>query len=307
MIEFGGGATIPTGTYQNVQPSFSVQAETLEEARNLWLAEMQIIHKMLGKPLEVNSGDPQPAAVAVTAEEKKCWASGTVLYFDPVAHTYTDAQGNRYKGGSSFAKQFTEPFPADPISGRMAAKAGVEQQSILDMWSLNGDASSSFGTAVHAALELRGKYGELSQALKGTYESATSSNPTLRPIVEKFFSGERAEIKAEYEALVADPARLHAGLIDRLEIFEDGVKVTDFKTYKEPPENSSEKILAPFTDLVPANKLGLAQLQLSFYSRILQVHGVNVLGLAVYHWDGDDWIEYPMPVIDLDGAFEEKK
>jgi hypothetical protein len=129
----------------------------------------------------------------------------------------------------------------------------------------------------------------------------------LRPIVEKFFTEERAAVKAEYEALVADPKRLHAGLIDRLEIFPEGVRVTDFKTYKEPPENSAEKILAPFTDLVPPNKLGLAQLQLSFYSRILQVHGVNVLGLRVYHWDSQDWHEYDMPVIDLDAAFEEKK
>lgn len=305
MIEFGGCAVIPTAQFQNVQPSFTVQAETLEEARTLWFAEMQTIHRMLGKSLEVGA-PATPNPLPDTAQQKKCWASGHVVYFDAVSHTYRDAQGNYYKGGSSFAKKYVEPFAAEIVSKRMADKAGVDAQDILDMWSLGGDAASSFGTGVHAALEQRGRYGELSLALKGSYESCTTKNPTLRPIVEKFFTGPRADIKAEYEVLVADPLRLHAGLIDRLELLEGGVKVTDFKTYKEPPEKSRETILEPFTGLVPSSKLGVAQLQLSFYSRILQVHGVNVLGLTVYHWDGDDWIEYPLDVIDLDAAFKEK-
>ncbi|MCG7607171.1 PD-(D/E)XK nuclease family protein [Mycobacterium sp. CnD-18-1] len=282
-----------------------MEGETTEAALDAALGEIKKLwDRTAPKPLEIAEAK---SPLADTAEKKYCWASGCELFFDPVAHTYRDAQGNYYKGGSSFAKKFVEPFAAEIVSKRMADKANVAQQDILDMWSLGGEASSSFGTGVHAALEQRGRYGALSLALKGNYESATTKNPTLRPIVEKFFTGDRAGVKAEYETLVADPARLHAGLIDRLELFEDGVRVTDFKTYKEPPEKSRETILAPFTGLVPPNKLGVAQLQLSFYSRILQVHGVNVLGLTVYHWTGDDWVEYPLDVIDLDGAFEEKK
>src|SRR5690606_37033943 len=163
---------------------------------------------------------------------------------------------------------------------------------------LNAHASATVGTAVHAALQLRGEYGELSLKVKdGTFESALSSNPILRPIVEAFFEGREDEV-AVFEAFVAVPKRRHCGQIVRLLIEDDGVWIEDFKTSASVLK--SETILEPFRDVVPNNKLGVFWLQLSFYARILKVHGKTVKGLRVHHWTGERWETHEHEVIDLE-------
>lgn len=295
---FGGSAVIPTAQYQNVSPSFEIEADTFEEARDLWLKEMRVIHEMLGKPLEVRGEEPAPSGKVL-----QCRVSGAEILFDEVAHTYHDRQGNRYMGGSTFASKYKAPFPAGPVSERMAAKAGVEASEIRAMWALNAEASSAFGTGVHAALQLYGEYLELSKKVKGTDESALTKNPTMRDMVLKFFTPERAAENAYYEELVLNPAERAAGLIDRLVVEPDGLWVEDFKTNAD-VETKEEKILPPFAGMVPNTALGSYIIQLSYYSRILQAHGRNVKGVRIHHWTGEDWKTYEHDVIDLSPAFE---
>ncbi|QRY51800.1 PD-(D/E)XK nuclease family protein [Mycolicibacterium septicum] len=294
MIEYGGAAVIPVAQYQNIQPSFTVQAETLEEARSLWLREMQVIHEMLGKPLQVSG------PVQKTGEGKihTCVASGTKVSFDKRSHLYGDG---KWLSGSKFCSMYKAEFPAETVSQRMATKAGIDAQQIRDMWSKKGEASSSYGTALHAALELYGVYLNTSMAVKGSSESALHDNPGLRPAVEKFYEGRENEV-ALYEAFVADEKMRHCGFIDRLlRVGEKSARVQDFKT------NTSvlgkETILAPFKDKVPNTTLGSYFLQLSFYASILIRHGWEVPGIDVFHWTGEDWITYSSDVIDLSEAF----
>lgn len=297
-------AVIPTQQYGNLQPSFDVEAGSHEAAVELGLQRMKFIWDRIGeKSLDIDRTRKQAPA----GEILSCWASGTQVYFDPIEHVYRDAHGQRWLGGSTFAGKYASEFASNAISKRMADKHGVDAKAIQAMWALNADASSTFGTSVHAALQLRGEYAELSRAVKdGELDSALTTNPVLRPIVEAFFEGRENEV-AKYECFLADPVRKHCGLIDRLVIEEDGsVWVEDYKTNAN--VEKKETILKPFKDIVPGTALGRYWLQLSFYARILQAHGKVVNGLRVHHWTADEdgkyhWVTHEHPVIDLDGAF----
>ncbi|GAA4391522.1 PD-(D/E)XK nuclease family protein [Tsukamurella soli] len=301
-VVFGGSATIPTMQYGNIQPQFTVSAPTLEEARDHWLKQMQELHRLVGKDLAIQRPD-------IKGELLKCWASGTEVFFDPITHTYTSPDGSGgWLSGSTFASRFVPEFPKDLIAGKSADKANRENtegaqvlpSDVIGMWDKNAEASSLVGSAAHAALELRGKYGAVSQAVKGTYESALTKNPILRPIVESFFEGREDEV-AKYEVFVADPKMKHCGLIDRLlRVGEKSVRVQDFKTSTD--VHKPEKILEPFVDVVPHTHLGRFVLQLSFYARILAHAGWTVEGLDIFHWTGTDWDPYPLDVVDISAA-----
>jgi hypothetical protein len=285
------GATIPIAQYANLQPSFEVEGATVDDAMATALATMKRVWDSVSdKPLSIKEAQQVVAA----GVELTCWASGTVVSFDPVAHVYSPG---RWLSGSAFASRFTSDFPADMIAGRMADKAGVDAADVLAMWAKNAEASSTFGTAVHAALELYGKYLSLSRIVKGTDESAMTKNPVLKPIVEAFFEG-RAGEDAHYEVFVADPVLKHCGQIDRLLVVEGRtIRVQDFKTNTD--LTKSESISLPFKGVVESSKLGAYWLQLSFYARILQSHGFVVEGLDIFHWDGSSWVTYSHDVVDI--------
>lgn len=290
-------ATIPTAQYANIQPTFDVEADTHEAAVEIGLQRLQHIWDRVGqKPLEINRQDPKGVIL-------QCRVSGQEIVFDPIAHTYHDRQGNRYMGGSTFAGRFSEEFPTDIVADRMATKYDVVASDIKDMWKLNAEASTSFGTSLHAALELYGKYLELSQKVKdGTDESALTKNPVLRPIVEAFFTEERRAETAYYEEFCANAAEKACGLIDRLVVESDGLVVEDYKSNAD--VHKSEKILPPFSGLVPDTTLGAYFIQGSYYARILMAHGRIVKAVRIHHWDGAEWVTYENPVIDITPGLE---
>ena len=297
-------AVIPVGQFANIQPTIEVEAENHEAAATLALERIQKIWDRVGeKPLRT---DRDKAQLPV-GELKHCWASGTEIYFDPIEHVYRDAQGIRYLGGSTFAHRYAKEFPGATVAGKMATKYEVDADEVQDMWALNSLASTTVGTAVHAALELRQRYSTLSQQVKdGSFESALTKNPILRPIVDAFFTEERQAEEALAEILVADPIRHHAGQIDRTVILAPKrVRLEDHKTSRD--VFKAESILPPFKDLVPANQLGLFTLQLNFYRRILESHGVTVEGLRVNHWDGSEWVVYDLELLDLDAIMKAAK
>jgi ATP-dependent exoDNAse (exonuclease V) beta subunit len=292
-------ATIPVAQYGNIQPTFEVEADTHEEAMDKALRLMKDAwDRTAPKSLEVRKLE-QPRVIF--GEELRCWASGTRVTFDAYNHIY-EADGKQWLSGSTFAGKYKGEFNAPLIAGKMATKYGVDAAEIIAMWELNRDASSTVGSAVHAALQLRGQYGELSKAVKdGSLESALTKNPILLSIVEAFFATRERE-EALYEVFVADPVRAHCGFIDRLVIEPDGLVVEDFKTSYE--LDKPEAIKPPFKGIVNPTKLGGFWLQLSFYARILQSHGKVVKILRVHNWTGSEWVTYEREPIDLDGAFQ---
>lgn len=300
MVSVQLGATIPVAQYANLQPVVTMEGETTEAALNAALGEIKKLwDRTAPKPLEIaETKTDSPEGVV-----KLCRVSGTKVIFDPIAHTYRDSKGNYYRGGSGFASKYKEKFPAELIAKKMADKAGgeVSPEQIIAMWDLNGEASSSHGTGVHAALQLYGEYAELSRKVKGgSDEAALTKNPTLRPMVLDFFTDARKAETAYYEEFVCDERILACGLIDRLVVEDDGLWVEDYKTNAD--VHKPEKILAPFTDVVEPTALGGYVIQLSYYGTILQRHGRTVKGLRIHHWAGSKWVTYEREMIDLSGV-----
>lgn len=249
-----------------------------------------------GKELKV----AQPVATQPTALKRvKSAITGGELLFNDESHEYFDDNGEKYLSGSVFASRYQEKFDAEIISAKMAKKYEVEQRDIKSMWSLNGEVSTSLGTAVHNALELYGKYLQLSLKTKGTNESALHKNELIKPLVESFFNGREQEV-AGYEEFVVNVDHKLCGYIDRLLIVDKDKKICRIQDYKTNYDISKPvKILSPFTDVVDGTKLGAYWLQLSFYAYIMVAAGWRVEGLDIFNLENGKWIRYEHDVVDI--------
>jgi len=215
---------------------------------------------------------------------------GNEIFYDDVTHTYTNALGEIYLSGSTYAEQFDTPFDAKQISGYVANKyklSEADQQRLQDMWSLKSEASKSFGTSVHAALELYGKYRDLCKLMDK--ETHLHDNPILKKAVKLFYEEHPDTDSVDHECLVIDHKMKRAGRIDRIEYDKDGVWVTDFKT-----------------GLDLTKRLKGYWRQMSFYAAILKANGVHVKGLKVYHYTGEEWVTIAHEVIDIDNEANQK-
>lgn len=295
-------AVIPTAQYANLQPEIETEGESYEQAQELALErmaelwnrvcepgkELKVAQKVISAPTQTNIYDRLVSKL-----------TGVEVLFDKVAHKYTTPDGKEYLSGSVFANRYKSKFDSDAISANFAKKHDVPQREIQDMWSLNGEVSSTLGTAVHNALELYGKYLQLSLKTKGTSESALTKNGILQPLVESFYKGRENE-KAGYEVFVADEAHRLCGFIDRLLIVDEKKKICRVQDYKTNHNiNKSETVSEPFKNVVPSTTLGIYWLQLSFYAYILQQHGWTVEGLDIFNWEGNEWKTYQSDVIDI--------
>lgn len=258
-------ATVPVVQYGNLVPTVEVEAETYEEA--MAQAEAHITgfwnkHVESGKQLKTAQGRRLEAFV------------GGFINYDDDAHVYTNDAGEVYLSGSQYASQGEKPFDTAAITAKMATSKGVKAEDIATMWALSSEASMKFGTAIHAALELYGKYGELAKTLEKDYH--VHAQPDIKKIVSSFYEGREGE-KARYEVLVVDHNRKWAGQIDRLKFVGNNiVRVQDYKTNGE----------------LPQKKLDAYWKQLSFYASILQAGGWQVEGLDIFHWTGSTWKVY---------------
>ena len=99
--------------------------------------------------------------------------------------------------GSRFPEQFYQPFDEDGILNAMAEKYNVDKEKLRAMWGLNRDASTGYGTAIHAAMENFDLNHVLGDKVKSVKEyktkpnvvgpnKALSRNPFLAKIVSDF-------------------------------------------------------------------------------------------------------------------------
>lgn len=258
-------ATIPVVQYGNIMPEFEVEAETYEEAQAIALSRIEGLWKIYAEP------DKQLARGGRT----KLYALiGGIIYLDEVTHHYVNEAGEVYLSGSRYARQFEEPFDQALIANKMAAKYGVAAEDIIKMWELKANISTQLGKALHAAMEMHGRYSGLALKME---RSASHDNPMVLEAVRQFYAVHKED--AHYEALVVDHAAKRVGIIDRLAKTEHGLLIEDFKT-----------------DVNIQKKLPIYRKQLSFYAAILKAAGCTVAGLAVYHWDGSKWTTYKLEV-----------
>lgn len=295
-IKYKLGATVPVAQYANLMPEIEVEADTIEEAESLVLPYIEgFFNKWSDK--------------AKIGQEKRVQSKGRVLlkdyfgneiFYDEGTHEYTNALGEVYLSGSKFAAE--DPFDGEYWANEFVNKYGLKEedkQRILAMWSTNGNASSSFGTALHAAIELYGQYHDIADIIdidlntkkrkkldaKTEKNSALSKLPYLKDCVMKFFTTERLSEVAQYEVLVVDHKNKRAGRIDRLLIGEKGeLAVRDMKT--------NNKILKKERDIYTK--------QLSFYADILIANGAKLMenSIMLHHWIDNDWKDIKLEKID---------
>lgn len=259
-------SVIPVAQYANVQPSIEVEADSFEQAQAMVAPHMHKLWEQYSPgTLKISSGK---------VKRLKAFVGGEIDY-DDEAHAYT-WNGKTYLSGSVYAQQFERPFDAVKISEAMASKWGVEAQEIRDMWELKSSISMGLGTAIHAALELYGKYNGLADKLEKT--THLHDHPIVKKAVENFYKDHKEE--AVCEALIVDHKAERAGRVDRLVILGDKkCRVEDFKTNAE----------------MKPDKLKTYWKQLEFYGEIMEAAGWQVEPPVIHHWNGE-WKEYYAPV-----------
>jgi hypothetical protein len=277
-MKFTIAATIPTTQYGNIMPQIEVEARTFGAAYRRAMPRIEEIWARYCEPGRELRALPQ--SVSGNREVLTAFLGGKV-YYDSAKHEYSNEAGEHYMSGSEFAHKFAKPFDAKKISEAMGMKYGVNPAAIRLMWQLKSEVSRSLGTAVHGALQLHGQYRELYEQL--SKEGPLHDNPIVNTAVEAFFTKDRADQTALYEQVIVDHEAKRAGRVDRIVLIGPAVMsntvchIEDFKT-----DNDITKSLPIYSK------------QLNFYRKIIVAAGWTVAKMVVYHWNGSEWVAYPI-------------
>lgn len=295
-IKFKLGATVPVAQYANLVPEVEVEADTIEEAEKLVLPYIESFYNKYSEKSKIGAAKVAKKEGRVLIKD----IFGNEIFYDDAKHEYSNALGEIYLSGSQYADE--EPFDSEGWATEFVNKYGLKEedkQRILDMWEVNAIASQSYGTAIHAAIELHGEYRGLADKIdvdlktgerkkisaKVDKNSSLSKLPYLKEVVAKFFTEERLAEPAKYEVLVVDHKNKRAGRIDRLVKKEDGTfAIRDMKT--------NFKILKPERENYGK--------QLSFYGDILIANGAKLSedALMLHHLKDGEWIDIPLEKVD---------
>lgn len=294
LKEYTLKATIPTGSYANIQPEITVEAESLEEAHAIVMPHIKGLFQQYSD---------MPLRGQGVVQVLKSFNEDVEIEFDKVSHTYT-FNGKLLESGSTFAGKHVKPFDKEPISKTCAKAWGVPQADILELWESNGNVASDFGTAVHAALEHYFKRRGLGETIKNAAKkkdvnAALPNHPLLQRIILELEKLD-TEIGIErQEVLVSNVNRGYCGMVDKLKILDEAKKICRVQDYKiaYDVDKDGEKLLAPFAEL-PPTKLSKYQIQLSFYANLLALSGWTVTGLDIFAY-GDEWKKYELEILQV--------
>lgn len=295
-IKYTLTAVVPVCQYGNLQPAIEVEADSIEEAESIVLPYIEGFFNKYSEKHKIGAAKRSASSGRVLLKD----LFGNEIFYDDATHEYTNSLGEVYLSGSQYASD--EQFDADYWASYFVDKHGLKEddkQRILAMWDTNGTASSSFGTALHAAIELYGSYHDIADIIdidlktgerkkidaKTEKNSAMSKLPYLKDVVTQFFNQDRLGEVAQYEVLVVDHKNKRAGRIDRLITLEDGsYEIRDMKTNNKIQKKEKETY----------------QKQLSFYADIILANGAKLGSnpIRLHHWDGNEWKDIDLEKID---------
>ncbi len=225
-----------------------------------------------------------------------------------------------FMSGSRFPEQFYQPFDREGILAAMAEKYNVDADAIEAMWNLNNEASTGYGTAIHAALENYDRNFKLGDKTKFVKEFKTkpteygpnralSKNPFIKKIVEDFQDKFGGDYERLSEVFIWDAGLKLCGSIDRLMVVDrkkKTVRIQDFKTDGNIHEKKYQLADSPFKDKMGSELLDYHWLQLSFYAFLLEIKGYDVRGLDIYWLNPEKlcrgenaWEEFSSKPIDI--------
>ena len=84
------------------------------------------------------------------------------IKFDEAAHTYThNDTGEKFISVTTLLGKYKQPFDRDGHSKRVAAREGVSQELVLEMWEEEKNKACKRGTDIHKILEDYISYGDV--------------------------------------------------------------------------------------------------------------------------------------------------
>lgn len=268
IVTFKVTPVIPVMQYGNIQPEIVGTGYTIEEAREDAFKQMEEIWARYGeKPLKVKQTGGVVEVTTFTGE-KVLWNAS--------AHEYTDMQGNHLVSGSEYAKSFEKDFDTALLSGKIATKFNVDPQEVVDVWAGNSKISTTFGNALHLAMEQYFKYKHVACDDK---EYNLAKPMFLREAVKAFPLKDENIIP---EVVLSNVENKMAGTTDGLHI--TGEKSCDILDYK--------------SDSDVAKNLPKHFRQLSYYAKILQLAGWSVGKVVVWNYT-DKWEAHESEVLEV--------
>ena len=190
--------------------------------------------------------------------------------------------------GSGYANSVSPKFDKAMLLPKTAKSWGVAEDALGDIWDLQGQVSTEYGSSIHTALDIWHKYaptGKKIQEKKGMdMNYVLPKNEHIKNIVLSF--EEQFGSDALSEVLISDVGNLMAGRIDRLEILDSDGKVCRIGDYKTNNDLDDKKMLK-------------YQHQMSFYAHILINKGYTVQGLDIFHYDGTKWVKTTLDILEL--------
>lgn len=266
-------ATIPTGQYANIRPTISGEVEDVGAFNEMAMPE---IEKLFARYGEKGALAKNPEGIYARV---KTFTNEDILY-DTLNHKYKDLDGNDLISATTYKKKFEKPFNVVKISEMVAKKYGVPSDVIRDMWEKNSKISTTFGSAIHYAME---QWFNHRKDICGDKEYHLPKHPILRNAIETFPD---KDTEGYSEIFVSDVKNGRVGQIDRLHVLDAEAKIAKVKDYKTD------------ADLKP-DKLKLHFIQLSFYADILKAFGWTIEGLEVWNFT-DSWKVFESPVLNLE-------
>jgi hypothetical protein len=275
------------------------------KARNTHLAKLMdsaveveaVIHKKVGGHIgKENNGIimmlsyEAPDIVLEGFEEIKTF-TGDVIYFDRETHTYYNGNGEKLKGGSTFASEHMPQFPEDLISKKVAKQVGLKQADILDLWNISQEVNSLYGSLLHKAIEL--------YTLHRMNMEKYDDNRELDHDLSNWMVNEIAEIVSKLpeewlgipEVVVSSGKK--AGTIDSLiPNNDDTYTIVDYKSNEISGKGKPKK---PYDDWKERGKLAEYTLQLNYYKHILEEKGFKVRDIKILNYQDKKWTVIDIP------------
>lgn len=276
-MQFTLKATIPAGQYANIQPEITVEAPDFKSAQKLAFKQLKTIWNKYGEK-------PFPAKAKIVkvgrgSFETLTTFTGEKLKYNAATHEYTDMQGNHLVSGSEYKKSFDKPFDTALLSGKVGNKYGVPAEIVAAMWKSNSYVSTSFGTALHAAMEHWFRYRSSSC---GEKEYNLPKHPFLRGAITTF---PLKDAQVLPELLVSHVASFMAGRIDGITIIADKTAIViDYKSDAD----------------IQKNLVGHFK-QLSYYAEILRKAGWSIPKVQVWNYT-DKWEMHESDVLEIIGS-----
>jgi len=242
------------------------------------------------------------------------------ITFDEPSHTYKDEYGIKYTSVTTLIGNYEEKFNEDYWAEKKAKELGLTKQQVLQNWKEIRDFANAKGTKTHNLLEdsineATGKADIDIPSFK-TYYAKLNITPDCKvdikllaetPLAIKYpdiflLLLEHVEngwtIYAEKRVYWADYQV--AGTIDCLLIKGKQFKIVDWKTNKDELKfkagyykkidgvksdiwvDKDERMLAPISNIQKCKGNGYT-LQLSLYATLLELWGLQYIGLILYH------------------------